>query len=127
MKARAPARERFLEDTPVEEMPGYERVVGVLALAVAGFTGYFKVWSPLRDAMRGALSIEYSVTLIVLSPALLVLGLIYTVFGSRASLVLGKPNQPTHWGYVFAGVLGLLGYGFFLLFEEAVRAFGYAI
>jgi hypothetical protein len=88
------------------------RVVGLLMLALGGLLGYLGVVAPLHAIARHEQHIRYHYEATVAAPAILVIGILYSALGSRASRLLGLKGaeRPTQLGLVLLGVLVLAGF-----------------
>ena len=88
------------------------RVVGLLMLALGSLFGHWGIVAPLQAMARHERHIHYHYEATVAAPAILAIGILYSMLGSRASRLLGLKGaeRPTQLGLLLLGVLVLAGF-----------------
>jgi len=100
---------------------GFFMFIGGCALA------YFSVISPLLAASRHEEDVSISLKAVVLSPALLVIGLIlFCVGNERAGQLLGTKKEPKVTGIVICLVIAGIGILLYAWLKSRLRAYGYS-
>lgn len=101
------------------------RPLGLILLAAASLAFVLNTYLPLSEAHAGADSISYSGKFVFIQPLFFVMGLVYTLFGERASVVLGPTSKPLKWGWILAAFLLGLCIAYLYLFQRYLAGLGY--
>ena len=88
---------------------------------------YFSIISPLLAASRHEEDVSISLKAVVLSPALVVIGLIlFCVGNERAGQLLGTKKEPKVIGIVICLVIAGIGILLYGWLKSRLRAYGYS-
>jgi hypothetical protein len=103
------------------------RWLGLLMFIGGGALAYFSVISPLLAASRHEEDVSISLKAVVLTPALVVIGLILFCIGNeRAGQLLGTRKEPKAIGGVIAVVIVGIGILLYQWLKSRLRAYGYS-
>ena len=105
--------------------PLTERGIGVIMLVCGSGLMYLGLVSPILHAMRHMPHVSLSPKAATLAPLAFGLGIVYSVFGSRANHILGHPQQPTKLGWIVAVVLFIVGIATYSSLKNALADYGY--
>jgi hypothetical protein len=99
---------------------------GFLSLLIGALVSYLCIYRPLAAAARQEARITLWTYGAVICPALLVLGLVLTIFGKRAGAILYiTPRQLSGLGWLFAVVMTGIGFLVYFWLKKAVESYGY--
>jgi len=102
-----------------------ERLLGVVLLVCGGGLGYLCVYEPLESARSEAPSVSVTLKGAILTPPLVLIGLLYLALGSRATEVMGTREKPTPAAYAIVLGAMVLGFGLYFWLRSALEAHGY--
>jgi hypothetical protein len=99
---------------------------GLLCLVLGALLSYWCIFCPLASAINKEANLSLSMTGVVLSPVLLVMGLALTIFGKRAGdLFYLSPQQLSAVGSVFAAVMAGVGFLVYCCLKSVLESYGY--
>lgn len=103
-----------------------ERAIGIIFL-VCGLGGmYLSVISPLMAAMRQEPRISITLKGALVAPLLLGLGVVYTVFGPKATPIFGDlQHRLSGIGLVFSTICVGLGILLYIWLKQTLSEYGY--
>ena len=99
---------------------------GFLSLLSGALLSYWCIYGPLESAVRKEPRISLSIKGVIVSTALLVLGLLLTIFGKRAGTILYRsPRQLSGVGALCAVVNAGIGFLVYLCLKTVLERYGY--
>jgi threonine/homoserine/homoserine lactone efflux protein len=101
------------------------RGIGVVALTSGSLLTFLCVLLPLFQASHHEEHVSISLKGIGLTPLILAFGTAFTFFPKTAPALLGHPQKPTWFSYVFSIFFLLLGIPLYLLVKSKLREYGY--
>jgi hypothetical protein len=101
------------------------RGLGCVLLLFGTLFSYLFIYSPLEEAARQEPFVS-STKGAVAVPVCVVFGLIYTLFGERACVLLGSPRHPSLFGGCCLVVLTVVGFLLTQLVKAVIASYGYS-
>ena len=81
------------------------RLSGLLVFVLGAGLGYWQILLPLQQALRGQISISYSLAAVIVVPIAIFMGLFLLVFGSDGLGFLSKPSSRLGFALFLIGIL----------------------
>jgi hypothetical protein len=104
-----------------------ERVSGIIALVCGLLLVHNNVITPLTEARNHADKVYISHAVVGIIPFALVFGLVYTIWGEKATPIFGHPQRPSKWGWVLAIVMFVIGQLVDFEFTKMLKELGYKV
>jgi hypothetical protein len=103
------------------------RGLGFCVLLMGVFTFWFGTWVPLQDAASHAARVEFNEKMLLCTPMLLGVGLLYTIMGSSAWRVMGDGGKPSKLGAALTAAVIAAGFLLMIGLRAHLEAQGYVI
>lgn len=101
------------------------RLGGLLALVVAGVIGWWAIWTPWQDALHHQAQISYDLKAFVTTPALVVAGLFFLIFGNSVPYRDVEKQSLTPAGWILVIVIGVAALAGWWWFHTQIASQGY--
>ena len=113
---------------PVQKSQRSGRWIGFFMAVGGGVLAYLSIISPLLEAARHEEDVSISLKGVVLTPALLVIGLILLFMGNeRAGRMFGTRERKSVLGIVICFVTAGIGFLLYEWLKSRLRGYGYGI
>jgi hypothetical protein len=111
---------------PVKKNQGTGRWIGFFMFIGGGALAYLAIIAPLLAASRHEEDVSLSMKMVVLAPALIIIGLILFFMGNeRAGQMFGSREKKSALGWVICIVIAGIGILLYEWLKSRLRVYGY--
>lgn len=103
------------------------RTLGLVMLVAGAFLFLLYTYTAIADAQSQLPSIDYRQKYTFIQLPLVVLGLVYTLFGEHASKWLGPTSRPSKLGWALVVVMLVASFAYVIAIERYLNLLGYAV
>jgi Mn2+/Fe2+ NRAMP family transporter len=103
------------------------RVLGLILLAAGTLMFLLYTYTAIVDAQAQLPTIDYRQKFTFVQLPLVMMGLVYTIFGEHASKVLGPTSRPSGLGWAFVVVMIAASFAYVLAIERHLNSLGYPV
>ncbi len=110
---------------PVRNVLPWQRLAGMAAVMASMLLGYLGVFAPIADAMHHRTESAFFTRFTIVIPALLTMGLAFTILGDRTSRLLVNTGRLAWMELALLLVLVVLGLLLFLWVDHVVESYAF--